>query len=169
MGTTTSNALSDFNTADDAAARELLLTCAAVPRWAEEVASGRPYPDVEAVLDAARNAAPWTDADVDAALARHPRIGERAEGEEADAAHSRREQSGVDTSDTTTAERLRAGNRAYEERFGHVFLIRAAGRSAEEILAALEQRLTNDPATERRIVAEQLREIAVLRLQGELS
>lgn len=86
-----------------------------------------------------------------------------------DAAHSRREQSGVDTSDADVAERLRAGNRAYEERFGHVFLIRAAGRSAAEILSALDERLGNDPATERRVVAEQLREIAVLRLEKELA
>lgn len=162
-------ALQDFNTADEAVARQLLLACAAVPRWAQEVVAGRPYPDVEAVLRAARAASPWTDEEVDAALARHPRIGERAEGQDADAAHSRREQSGVDTSDTSTAQRLRAGNHAYEQRFGHVFLIRAAGRSAEEILAALDERLANDQATERRIAADQLREIAVLRLQGELS
>lgn len=165
----TRDALRDFNAADEAVARRLLLACAAVPRWAEEVAAGRPYADVEAVLRAARAASPWTDEEVDAALARHPRIGERAEGQDADAAHSRREQSGVDTSDTRTGQRLRAGNRAYEQRFGHVFLIRAAGRSAEDILAALDERLANDQATERRIAAAQLREIAVLRLQGELS
>ena len=57
---------------------------------------------------------------------------------------------------------------SYEERFGHVFLIRAAGRSAEEILQSLQERLGNDPGTERRIAAEQLREIAVLRLEQEL-
>lgn len=166
----TRNALRDFNAADEAAARRLLLACAAVPRWAEEVAAGRPYADVGAALRAARTAAsPWTDEEIDAALARHPRIGDRAEGRDADAAHSRREQSGVDTSDASTAGRLREGNRAYEQRFGHVFLIRAAGRGAEEILAALEERLTNGKATERRTAAEQLREIAVLRLQGELS
>ena len=165
----TRNALQDFNTADEAVARQLLLTCAAVPRWAQEVAAGRPYAEIEDVLRAARDASPWTDEEVDAALARHPRIGERAEGQDADAALSRQEQAGVDTSDSSTAERLRAGNREYEERFGHVFLIRAAGRSAEDILAALDERLANHQATERRIAADQLREIAVLRLQGELS
>ncbi|MGC5616668.1 2-oxo-4-hydroxy-4-carboxy-5-ureidoimidazoline decarboxylase [Georgenia sp. Z1491] len=161
--------LSTFN--DDAdAARETLLACVRVPRWADEIVAGRPYAGADDVLHAARTAAdPWTDGEVDGALARHPRIGERASGDDADAAHSAREQSGVDAGDASVAERLRAGNLAYEERFGHVFLIRAAGRDAEEILAALEQRLTNDPATERRVAAEQLREIAVLRLQGELS
>ena len=66
-------------------------------------------------------------------------------------------------------ERLRAANEAYEERFGRVFLIRAAGRSAAEILAALESRLTNDDATERRVVADQLRQIALLRLAGAVA
>ena len=65
--------------------------------------------------------------------------------------------------------RLRAGNEAYEERFGRVFLIRAAGRSAEEILAALESRLSNDEDTEQAIVADQLREIALLRLAGAVA
>lgn len=162
--------LEQFNSAEEDAAERLLLACAAVPRWARAVAAGRPYASRDALLDAARTAAsPWTEEEVDAALARHPRIGERTEGQDADAAHSRREQSGVDTSDADVAERLRAGNRAYEERFGHVFLIRAAGRSAAEILSALDERLGNDPATERRVVAEQLREIAVLRLEKELA
>jgi len=162
--------LEQFNSAEEDAAERLLLACAAVPRWARAVAAGRPYASRDALLDAARTAAsPWTEEEVGAALARHPRIGERAEGQDADAAHSRREQSGVDTSDADVAERLRAGNRAYEERFGHVFLIRAAGRSAAEILSALDERLGNDPATERRVVAEQLREIAVLRLEKELA
>lgn len=166
----TSAALESFNTADRAAARDLVLSCAAVDRWADEVVARRPYADVAAALDAARTVAdPWTDAEVDSALARHPRIGERADGDAADAAHSRQEQAGVDTSDRDIADRLLAGNRAYEKRFGHVFLIRAAGRSAEEILASLQERLGHDAATERRIAAEQLREIAVLRLEGELA
>ncbi|WP_043497901.1 2-oxo-4-hydroxy-4-carboxy-5-ureidoimidazoline decarboxylase [Georgenia sp. SUBG003] len=162
--------LDRLNAADADDARALLLACAAVPRWAQEMVRGRPYASVEDALDAARSVAdPWSDEEVDAALARHPRIGERAEGADPDAAHSRREQAGVAAVDGDVRRRLTEGNRAYEERFGHVFLIRAAGRGPEEILAALDERLGNDPATERRIAAEQLREIAVLRLEGELS
>jgi len=63
------------------------------------------------------------------------------------------------------AERLRAANAAYEARFGHVFLIRAAGRSSEEILAELERRLANDDATEREETVTALRDIALLRLE----
>lgn len=160
--------LAEFNAAPHAQAMTLLLACADVERWAQAVAHGRPYRTVDDALQAARtSAAPWTDQEVDAALARHPRIGVRAQGSDPDAAMSRAEQSGLDE-DALVRERLRAGNVAYEERFGHVFLIRAAGRSATEILAALDERLTHDPETERRIAAEQLREIAVLRLESTL-
>lgn len=166
----TSARLEAFNAAETSAARAQVLSCAAVARWADAVVAGRPYADTEAVLAAARAVAdPWSEDEIDSALARHPRIGERASGDDADAAHSRREQSGLGDLSGSVEERLHAGNRAYEERFGHVFLIRAAGRTAEEILASLEERLGNDPATERRIAGQQLREIAVLRLEGELS
>lgn len=161
--------LKDFNTAAPAEAAELVRACAHVDRWVEEIVAGRPYASVDEVAEAALGAAqPWTDEEVDSALARHPRIGEKARGQEADAQMSRREQSGVAT-DTGTQARLAEGNAAYEARFGHVFLIRAAGRSAEEILDQLQQRLTNTPDDERRIAAEQLREIAALRLRGALS
>jgi 2-oxo-4-hydroxy-4-carboxy-5-ureidoimidazoline decarboxylase len=65
-------------------------------------------------------------------------------------------------------ERLVAGNVAYEERFGHVFLIRAAGRSGPEILAELERRLGNDDDAERAETVDNLRQIALLRLEGML-
>lgn len=162
--------LARLNEADREDAVALLLSCAAVPRWAEEIVRGRPYADVDAALAAARAAAlPWSEDEVGAALARHPRIGEGVHGEAADAAHSRQEQSGVDPADARTARRLAARNAEYEARFGHVFLIRAAGRTGPQILAALEERLGNDPATERRLAAEQLREIAVLRLAKDLA
>ena len=60
--------------------------------------------------------------------------------------------------------RIAEGNRAYEQRFGHVFLIRAAGRTADEMLAALTERLGNDPETERDVVRRELAEIVRLRL-----
>ncbi len=63
-----------------------------------------------------------------------------------------------------TLDRLTAENRLYEARFGHVFLIAAAGKSAEEILAALRERMSNDPMTEARVVAAEHRKIARHRL-----
>ncbi|MBD5787726.1 2-oxo-4-hydroxy-4-carboxy-5-ureidoimidazoline decarboxylase [Cellulosimicrobium terreum] len=161
--------LDEFNALTQHQARDVVLACAHVARWADEVAAARPFASVGDAARAALTAAdPWTDSEVDAALARHPRIGERAAGEDSDARMSRSEQSGLDLSDDVTT-RLADGNRAYEEKFGHVFLIRAAGRSAEEILAQLTERLGNDARTERANAARNLREIAALRLEGALA
>ena len=67
--------------------------------------------------------------------------------------------------DPATLAELAAGNKEYEERFGHVFLVCATGRSAGELLAALRERLGNDPATELRVAAEEQRKITHLRLE----
>ena len=95
-------------------------------------------------------------------------LGERP-GAGHSAAHSRREQAGVDPSDGDVAARLAAGNADYERRFGRVFLIRAAGRAAPEILDELQRRLHATDADERAETVRQLREIALLRLEGMLS
>ena len=102
------------------------------------------------------------DDELAAALAGHPRIGERSGG--AHAAISGREQAGVATSSSGTLEALAAGNRAYEARFGHVYLVCADGRSGEELLAVLHQRLANDPAAERATTRAELGKINRLRL-----
>jgi OHCU decarboxylase len=128
------------------------------------VAEGWPYPDLNSLLDAAERA--WSElepAEWAEALAGHPRIGER--GGSSPAA-SDREQSGVRAAAATTLEHLAAENRLYEARFGHVFLIAAAGRSAEEILAALRERMDNDPVTEGQVAAAEHRKIARLRLEA---
>ncbi|WP_197682689.1 2-oxo-4-hydroxy-4-carboxy-5-ureidoimidazoline decarboxylase [Jiangella sp. DSM 45060] len=139
--------------------RATLLGCLSVPRWADDVLAGQPYSDRDALLRAASAAAgELTDEELDQALAGHPRIGERG------GAQSQREQSGV----RDTAGRLAAGNAAYERRFGRVFLIRAAGRDADEILAELDRRLRNDDAAERAETVGNLREIALLRLEATL-
>src|SRR5690606_28869007 len=111
-----------------------------------------------------RAATPLAEAEVDEALAHHPRIGERARGVGSAQDFSRREQASSDADDPALAVAVAAGNAAYEARFGRVFLIRAAGRSRAEILAELERRLANDPGTELAELGEQLRQIAALRL-----
>jgi 2-oxo-4-hydroxy-4-carboxy-5-ureidoimidazoline decarboxylase len=157
--------IEQFNALPLSDARALLESCLNVPRWVGAVADGRPYADTATLLVAAeRSASALSPAEVDAALARHPRIGERA-GEAHDAELSRREQAGVEPADAAAREELEAANREYEARFGRVFLIRAAGRSAAEILAELRRRLANEPGDEAAEVAAQLREIALLRLE----
>ena len=159
--------LAEFNSADSAAAQATLRPCIDISRWVEAVAGARPFAGRNELLEFAAQAAnPFTPAEVEAAMAHHPRIGERPTAASTEASMSRSEQAGVDPADAGTAEALARGNREYEEKFGRVFLIRAAGRTAPEILAALNQRLTNSPEEEDSIVAQQLREIAVLRLEG---
>ncbi|MGH3518652.1 MAG: 2-oxo-4-hydroxy-4-carboxy-5-ureidoimidazoline decarboxylase [Haloechinothrix sp.] len=153
-----------FNKLPREEVEELLHACCDVPAWVNAVLCGRPYLSRRQVLDLADELARrFTDIDVDRALAAHPRIGERADGPDRESAWSRGEQSVVER-DHATLGRLAAGNEAYERRFGRVFLICATGLSATEILAALQARLRHDDATERRVVADELRKIAVLRL-----
>jgi 2-oxo-4-hydroxy-4-carboxy-5-ureidoimidazoline decarboxylase len=154
-----------FNTLPEAEATRRLLTCLNVPRWAEDVAGGRPYSDYAALAARAdASAARLSDAELESALDRHPRIGEQA-GAGHDGEFSSREQAQVDHGDTAVIGALAESNREYEQRFGRVFLIRAAGRSSSEILAELRRRLGNDDATERAETVAALREIALLRLK----
>jgi 2-oxo-4-hydroxy-4-carboxy-5-ureidoimidazoline decarboxylase len=149
--------LDEWNALDTAdAERELRQVCAA-RRWARQVAASRPYPDV-AALQAGAEAA-LTDADLEEAMAGHPRIGDRNAG-----GASRREQSGVAGADAEVLAALADGNRAYEERFGHVYLVCATGRSAQELLDILRARLGNDPATERTVALGELAAINRLRI-----
>lgn len=159
--------LEQFNAAGRAEAADFLRPCLDIQRWIDELADARPYSSPDALLAAGRGAAnPFTPAEIEAALAHHPRIGERAQGDSAEAKLSQSEQAGLGVADAAIAEALAEGNRAYEEKFGQVFLIRAAGRSREEILAALNTRLAHTPEAEQTIIGQQLREIAVLRLEG---
>ena len=159
--------LEQFNAASRTEAGEALRPCLDIQRWIDGLADTRPYSGLEALLEAGRRAAsPFTPEEIGAALAHHPRIGERARGNGAEARLSQSEQAGLGEADAAVAGALAEGNRLYEEKFGQVFLIRAAGRSREEILAALNTRLGNTPEVEQAIIGQQLREIAVLRLEG---
>jgi 2-oxo-4-hydroxy-4-carboxy-5-ureidoimidazoline decarboxylase len=134
------------------------------------VVAGRPYGSVDALAaHAGALARDWTRDDLDAALAHHPRIGERPAGSGAEAAASVREQASMQDAAADVTGRIAAGNLAYEERFGRVFLIRAARRSPEEMLAELERRLGNDPDREWREAASQLAEIALGRMRATIT
>jgi 2-oxo-4-hydroxy-4-carboxy-5-ureidoimidazoline decarboxylase len=162
--------LDDFNDGPPDRAVEALRACNAAPRFAAEIVAGRPYRDVETLVaraEAVARALPWDE--VALALATHPRIGDRVEGSSAEAQASRREQGSMAGADGDTRAALVDGNRAYEERFDHVFLIRASGRSPEEMLAELRRRLGNDEEAERRETTEQLAEITALRVRELVS
>jgi OHCU decarboxylase len=156
--------LEEFNTAPPAELRPVLAACCDVPSWVSTITAARPYHDLEALTKVADEAArALSDDEVAQALAAHPRIGDRAEGRTTEAAWSRKEQSGVGD-DPATRAALTAGNHAYEDRFGRVFLICATGLTAGQMLTNLRTRLTNDPTTEAAVVREELRKIALLRL-----
>ncbi|GAB2508849.1 2-oxo-4-hydroxy-4-carboxy-5-ureidoimidazoline decarboxylase [Nocardia heshunensis] len=157
--------LVEFNSTASEELLPVLLTCCEAPSWADGVLAARPYADIDGVLARADELAGNLPADeVDRALSAHPRIGDRVQGSDTHSAWSRQEQSGV-SQDESVAAQLLEGNLAYEKRFGRVFLICATGLAAEQILASLNTRLTNDDATEAATVAEELRKIAVLRLR----
>jgi 2-oxo-4-hydroxy-4-carboxy-5-ureidoimidazoline decarboxylase len=159
-----------FNHLPRGEAAAVVAVWAGIPTWVDALVDARPYPDRPTLVAAATlGAASWTDAEVEAALADHPRIGERHAGSGASASHSAREQAGVDPADADVRARLADGNRRYEERFGRVYLVRAAGRTASEMLAMLDERLTHDDATELAVTKEQLAEIALLRLAATIT
>jgi 2-oxo-4-hydroxy-4-carboxy-5-ureidoimidazoline decarboxylase len=145
---------------------EQLRTCCAADAWLGRMSVARPFSSAEEAGDLSDQIVlGLDDVALDQALAAHPRIGDRPLGRTTEDRWSRSEQAGALTVGTDVQERLAEGNRSYEQRFGHVFLIRAAGRTAEEMLAALEQRLENDDATERDVVRRELADIVRLRLQ----
>ena len=147
--------------------RESLHVCLNVPRWIDAVAVHFPFASTADLLDVARDAAtPLSRAEVDQALAEHARIGEAAAGPEQVRRFSAAEQASADASDAYLAADLAEGNREYEARFGRVFLIRAAGRTRAQILDELYRRLALDDDAEQEIVADELRDIALLRLEA---
>ena len=166
----TANAvLARWNLLDEVAAVAEVLPCCGSRRWALELGRARPFVDDAELCE--RSDVIWlglTLLDWDEAFRTHPRIAERKAVETAtqrSAAWSSEEQHGVGRSDASVLAGLERGNRLYEERFGRVFLVCAAGKSAAEMLIILERRLLNDPQTELVEAVEQQRQITQLRLR----
>jgi allantoicase len=150
-------------------AEAALRACCGAPRWAAEMSARRPFASAEALFTAAEEI--WVALGRDewlAAFRAHPRIGERkaaAEQSAQAAGWSAGEQAGVKQAPAGTLAALAEANRAYEARFGYIFIVCATGRGAEEMLALARQRLGNDPESELRIAAEEQRRITRLRLE----
>jgi 2-oxo-4-hydroxy-4-carboxy-5-ureidoimidazoline decarboxylase len=159
-----SHGLAAFNRLPADRARAELLSCCASPAWAELMLAARPYRSVDEVMARSdRAVAGLSEAELDAALAGHPRIGERAaESDRRD--WSSQEQAGMGDAADDARRALADGNRDYERRFGHVYLVSASGRTADEMLTLLHRRLGNDPATEWAIVRDELTKINRIRL-----
>jgi len=162
-----------FNDLAARAAQHALRECCSAPRWAEQMAAARPYASAQdAIRQSGAIVAALTVTDLAAALAGHPRIGERPDtrdGSPQAAGWSRREQSGVDSDDAETKRALAEGNLEYEQRFGHIYLVCASGRTGTELLDVLRGRLQNKPEDEWQVVRTELQKINALRLQRLLA
>lgn len=150
-------------------AESQLLTCCASRRWARKMVANRPYASESALIEAgATGIAELEWSDVEEALSAHPRIGERQAKAETSAQEdkwSKQEQAGAADADPKVLAELAAGNVEYENHFGHVFLIRASGRNAAEMLAELRRRLRNSAEAEQAQVKIELADITALRIR----
>ncbi|KQN49030.1 OHCU decarboxylase [Serratia sp. Leaf51] len=158
--------LDEFNALSEFEAVALLRPLVNIPSWATQLTDARPYSSTQRLMQCAEAACQhWQPGDIARALAAHPRIGERASGASKEAQLSRGEQATLNISQQAVIDALHEGNLRYEQRFGRVFLIRAKGRSSEDILDNLQRRLENSPDAEDQETAQQLKEITLLRLK----
>jgi 2-oxo-4-hydroxy-4-carboxy-5-ureidoimidazoline decarboxylase len=153
--------LARFNALEEHAATAALHEACASAEWGRRLLAGRPYATVDDLLAASDAAmAELTAEDLAEAMAGHPSIGRPKPGDPTSA----REQRGMaGASDELKAEMLEL-NLAYQEKFGHVFLICATGRTGEQMRDAVKERIGNAPEREREIVRTELGRINRIRL-----
>ena len=158
-----------WNSATPKKAVEEILPCCGSMAWAEQMTGRRPFAGAAELLRGSDEA--WlglSTADWLEAFRSHPRIGESA-ARVSDAARStswsQQEQSNVAAAEAEVRTAIAEANRAYEEKFGHIFIVCATGKTAPEILAILRRRMHNDGDAELREAAEQQRQITQLRLK----
>jgi OHCU decarboxylase len=158
-----------LNSWNEATAREAFLRCCGSRRWAQQMAARRPFTSEAELIETARQVwralprADWLEA-----FTAHPRIGDlesikRKFTSTADLATS--EQAGVAGASQDIFTTLAEGNQKYENRFGYIFIVCARGKSAEEMLALLRQRLHNNPEEEIGLAAQEQEKIMLLRLE----
>ena len=154
------------------AAKELRQCCGS-RRWAELMSNDRPYSTLESLLTQADRF--WwslTQDDWLEAFRSHPKIGEKKASDKVSAQSqqwSGQEQSSVSSAPQDTVDSLAELNRAYEEKFGFIFIICATGKTSDEMLAALNERLQHDSDTELRLAAAEQAKITALRLKKLLT
>ena len=165
----TAHDLDWFNALSSEAARAELLKCCGATRWAARLTERRPFATLDQVLAQAGEV--WWSLDQSdwlEAFRSHPKIGERKAAVNLATQSqqwSAQEQQGVARAGQEAVAKLARLNRAYEEKFGFIFIVCATGKSTDEILALLETRIENEPAAELRIAAEEQAKITELRLR----
>ncbi|MER7727515.1 2-oxo-4-hydroxy-4-carboxy-5-ureidoimidazoline decarboxylase [Streptomyces sp. NPDC096323] len=166
MTSSSTPGLARFNTlADDEAATALHEVCASAA-WGRAILSQRPYATAEALYSASDTATAGLGAqDLADAMAGHPPIGRPKPGDPT----SSREQRGMAGATEELKAEMLALNLAYQERFGHVFLICATGATGEQMRDAVKSRTGNSPEQEREIVRTELGKINRIRLSRLVS
>ncbi|MCU1265986.1 MAG: Allantoicase [Acidobacteria bacterium] len=163
------NALDRLNGLPPPAAELEFLKCCGSTNWARRMVEQRPFVDLPDLLNKADQnwnslaAADWLEA-----FRSHPKIGEKKAEQTQSAtarAWSELEQAGTRDSALQTMRELAEGNREYEQRFEFIFIVCASGKTANEMLATLRERLRNEPETELHTAAEEQRKITELRLR----
>lgn len=161
--------LEELNSVSATLAQDILLRCCGSERWANSMAARRPFATKEDLLRIADEEWAKLDRrDILEAFAAHPRIGDvdaLRKKFASTAAWCAGEQAGVRDANEDVIQGLAEGNRQYEARFGYIFIVCATGKTAAEMLALLQSRLTNDPAMELRIAAAEQAKITRLRLE----
>ncbi len=166
----TIDALNRLSEADATAA---FTQCCVAQRWVERMVIDRPFESLPEMLEISDRI--WEECDVDdylEAFEGHPRIGDvdsLAKKYANTKGWAGGEQKGVEGADREVLERLAKGNADYEEKFGHIFIVCATGKSAAEMLALLEARMPNDPKTEVMVAAEEQNKITRIRLKKLLA
>lgn len=161
--------LGALNALSSEAARVELKKCCGSTRWVEAMDAARPFQGEDALFEKAD--AVWWALDREdwlEAFAAHPRIGSQRDVDEksgTEKAWSSNEQAGASAASDGTKEALRRANLDYEQRFGHIYIVCATGKSADEMLAIARRRLSNDAETELRVAAEEQRKITRIRLR----
>ena len=154
------------------AAKELRQCCGS-RRWTEQISNARPYSTLESLITHANQV--WWSLTADdwlEAFRSHPKIGEKKASDKVSAQSqqwSGQEQAAVSRASQDTVDSLAALNRAYEQKFGFIFIICATGKTSDEMLAALQERLQNDSDTELRLAAAEQAKITELRLKKLLT
>ena len=162
------DAIDRINAIPSEQAQAEFLKCCGSKRWAARMSAERPFENIEEMVTTADRIW-WTldSSDWLEAFDSHPRIGEKkaaAPVARESLSWSETEQSGTHDSTQQTMEELAELNRKYQEKFGFIYIICATGKSADEMLAILRDRLGNDPATELRSAATEQAKITTLRL-----
>ena len=161
--------LESLNSLPRGDAEQALLQCCGSTRWAHQIANARPYESLESLIRTA-NDVWWSLEPRDwlEAFRSHPKIGEKKAAQDVSAQSrqwSGQEQAGVSNASPDTVDSLAALNHAYEQKFGFIFIICATGKTSDQMLSALRDRLENDGATELRIAASEQSKITELRLK----